>query len=704
MSCIVRDNNGNVEYALAENGERSVLFDSLLRDVPSKAEQLYAVTQTEDFTNDVIREKNLLEKQGVARQFDKNREVFPKDVYDYINRVNMFKEVTKQDRADMIKVLVGFESTDDLFTMLNDAFYNNGLFSPTKKSLKRNGYTDAEINNILSNVELQEDIKDFIRKVGSLSEPISVEYREVPKYRTVSSMEVDRIGRYQSDNPYRVQQAVIQELGGIKNREEFMESVYDSGLDFAKNDFDYLSRFTNVPVFTLENGELIEKPTNNTKELFTEVLTLPSNTKLEKAIDYFLRIPNDIIQESPEQVETLLEDIKNKAIDIGVDLENIIEKYNEKGIDATRGYLIRMQTFVLKDMANTERDIEVFAESHNEFFDISSEQKIDKVLDAPENSIKVEAKDVVPFDMFVNHGLLYTKNDVYRRVDNTLTSEQAIEIALTRIEMFPQEIFKGVNMTKRDKIQQAIEGYIKRLYSQAELGEKQDLDLFIPFAINSLYFGTPINKEVQTKPVSSVIENPIENTDYLVDEFIADLNKEIIKEKHKNSPAYRDFYSNLQISSNGIDFIHTDPISISLAKEYMSEDLKNYFRLKKDSYIDFSTQEESFVEPIVEQRNFYYNFPNSLPLYNKPTTRIDSNTISSENETGDFIRLRDGVYERNINNVFSKLPQNPTDYLRTLETNYTTPRIEKTISLNIQEKQIKQKKYFTKETEPKIEC
>src|SRR5690606_24806520 len=171
-------------------------------------------------------------------------------------------------------------------------------------------------------------------------------------------------------------------------------------------------------------------------------------TKLEKAIDYFLRIPDDIIQDSPEQVETLLEDIKNKAIDIGVDLENIIEKYNEKGIDATRGYLIRMQTFVLKDMANTERDIEVFAESHNEFFDISSEQKIDKVLDVPENSIKVEAKDVVPFDMFVNHGLLYTKNDVYRRVDNTLTPEQAIEIALTRIEMFPQEIFKGVNMTK----------------------------------------------------------------------------------------------------------------------------------------------------------------------------------------------------------------------------------------------------------------
>src|SRR5690606_1302775 len=109
----------------------------------------------------------------------------------------------------------------------------------------------------LFNTELQEDIKDFIRKVGSLSEPISVEYRDVPKYRTVSSMEVDRIGRYQSDNPYRVQQTVIQELGGIKNREEFMESVYDSGLDFAKNDFDYLSRFTNVPVFTLENGELI---------------------------------------------------------------------------------------------------------------------------------------------------------------------------------------------------------------------------------------------------------------------------------------------------------------------------------------------------------------------------------------------------------------------------------------------------------------
>jgi predicted GNAT family acetyltransferase len=809
MACIIKDNNGNPTGATANNGNRSILFDELLKKTPEMAEDAYAIAQSTEFKEETIKpqiaslkqklntqqgvfttnevrvhhkprvnqatgqplsgiEIDLIETptelrgQGRARQalenflkytdtigeevhlfaaprdrqtteeglislyeslgfqsdqflpqqmvrkpksnnaiLDKNGEPRAKDVYEYINRNNSEGiEITKEDRVEIIKTTIGMESTDQLLDTLTDAFYKDGLFSPTKASLKRNGYTEAEATGILTDLSLQSQIKTTIDKIKALPSPISLEDMEVPP-RVFLSLVPNAIGKLQAENPYLLEQEIIDTLGGIKTKEEFDLAVEESGMEVAKDRFDELSQYTEIPVMEVtEEGELVNKPLNNTAEVLTETLTEAPNNNLRDKIDFVLTLPDEIALNEQQDVETLLEDIRAEAIEIGLDLENISTIFNEKPLAETKDFLQSIKVLLREGRTG----IQPFSESYNNYFGIDTEAlRTTKQLNVTPNTIKVENVSKTAYDMFTEHGLLYVGNGMYKKVNNRKTKEELYAAMSTRTELFPSNIFDGINMTNTAAVTEAIRRHTEKQIAKMETSENVDADTMEAFYLNSVFFGSPMNIEAQVKPVRQ-----IQNAEYLTDEFIADFNKKKLQEKLKDSPIYNDFYKNTSINKNGIEFISVDPISMRLAQEYMDGMFKDYLSIKKDSNIEIPAEDLSLEDENFVNRNKYINFAQSLPKLTKPYSRVNENTIRIEDSNENFVRIKDGVYEliqqNGTDSYYYKLPNNTSNYIMVFEdlqvpTEIETPKRDTTPM----EPEVKVTNLFTKQEESKID-
>jgi hypothetical protein len=636
----------------------------------------------------------------IAAQFDKNGEVFAKDVYEYVDRKNAEGiRPTQEDRVNIIKALdAQTPSSDALLERTRKAFYVNGLFAPTMSTLTNNGYTKGEATNILSDISLQARIKENIAKIQNLKEPISIDEVEMP-YSTISSMEPNFVGKYQQANPYIAQKQIVDTLGGIKDRNEFDSAVAENSMEVAKNDFEDLSQYTELTVKEVQpDGTITERKLNRTAEKFQETLTDPSNDELRKEIDYILNIPPDIAQTSQSEIADLLEELREKAVDIGLDLTDIGQKYTEKGIGELTRFLVALRTL-------NAQNLEKFAQVYDSFFDIDTETvETEKIKGATQTTEKIYNKQKTAFEMFAENGLLYQGNNLYKRTNNRKSLEETLDIMEKRPEMFPQEIFDGINMTNMAQVRDRIENYANEQVQEIETGNLFDTDKLKVYFLNTVYFGTPTNIQENIKNVENIVGKEID-TQYLSTDFIADFNKQSLKEKIKGSQKYRDFYSNFNITKDGIEPINTDPLSIQIMEEYMDEDTRNYFSLKKDSNVFTQAEESSYVDDVLAERNRAINSPKSVPLYKGQFEQKSARTIKVKNPTENFIRTRDGVYELTEKNstdgYYAKLPHNTSPYILLTD---MVPEIDVEMdnTEQVKEPEIKISKLFTKQEEQQI--
>ena len=159
----------------------------------------YSLRQNKNFiadnnrTQDAQRVWDKLESLGIAKNnkvlafpeesFDINGEIKAEKVLNYSARQNQTEETLSFVEQSQIKnTLMEFEGVD-LFYTLKEAFYKDGLFNPTAESLRKSDlYSIYEINNILSDVNLQGKIKDTIEKMNNsdveLESPVFVESAE----------------------------------------------------------------------------------------------------------------------------------------------------------------------------------------------------------------------------------------------------------------------------------------------------------------------------------------------------------------------------------------------------------------------------------------------------------------------------------------------------------------------------------------------
>lgn len=163
------------------------------------------------------------------------------------------------------------------------------------------------------------------------------------------------------------------------------------------------------------------------------------------------------------------------------------------------------------------------------------------------------------------------------------------------------------------------------------------------------YFKKPsIQKEVQT--------NIQIDSEYLLNDFVADF----AAEKLKNPT---EFNRQFKITETGIELASNDIITLETIKAYIqdgakySKEIADYSLLSKD--IPNLKEKDSFtVDSVLDKRVKAVNDINSVSRPTTEITIIDEDSFSAPNETQQFIRINNNVYEQQEQGYYNKIQKN----------------------------------------------
>lgn len=653
-----------VASALAEDGEALISdFNSL------GAEGIW-----NKFREAGLAETTTLDGQAVNKTvttpntLDSNGEPLVEDVIKYIQSKNFEgQELSEAEISEVKNMMIGteFGNSSELFTALQRGFMPNGVYNPSETSLVSSGlYTRAEARRLLDNEETQITAYEFIQKLKN-TESVDNTLEIDSSYITLDT-ETNSIGLRNKVNPYLNRQRAIELLGGIKDENIFANQVEAYGLNFARDKFEEFSSMTKVNEVTLDENNLRQKDSFDTlRETMEETLTSPSNIALLENVEYLIDVPLDIWNVEFSNIRTLLEEVEGNAIDIGLDLEGLGEMAYDKTPAEVKEMLRAIRNFTV---AQNEVTFDFLIDQYIEYFELESMPNIKTVGVSQE----VTNKTLVNLDttqdsytLFAEQGLLPLGNNLYQRVNNNATLEEVTDIVyrnlLVNPSLLPVRAFKGglsskgtleqsyiTNEANEVYVKQDIENYTNIRSKEIEHSGEVDTDMLKKMVLFSDFFNTNLNNTANVPSYSqeaSLIEEFPKNADYLTTEFIADFNKQSLKEKAKNSRKYNEYYSNFTVTPKGIELINKDPITIETMRPHLTEDLVNHFRLKKEGF-DFNPEDRLTTElsniPIV-MRNYYKNFPKALPKF-EGRYQMDNGTLIT-NVTPDFLRTNEGVFE-----------------------------------------------------------
>ena len=675
---------------------------TLISDFNNKgAEGVWSNLREQGLTEPMTMGDKVVERiKTTPDSFDINGEPSVSDVITYIQSKNYEGQTLSDVEVNEVRnVMLGttMTSSEELFRALKRAFTPNGMYNPSEQSLMASGvYSKVEARRLLDSEELQLAAYEMMHKLKN-SDTVLNESEVDNKYITVTSS-FNSLGTLRKSNPYINKKNATEILGGIKNETSFYNQAEANDLDFANTKFEELSKLTKLNKTKIEGGRTrTETNLDTLKTRLEETLTLPSDNKLTKNLNYLLEIPNDVWNLEFKNVRTILEDIEANAVDIGLDLSNLNEESYDKTPAEVKSLLNSVRNFVT---LQNESTFEILLGEYITFFDLSETPNV-VTLDLNEATVKktlvYSDTELDSYTLFSEHGLLPLGNNVYQKVNANKTFEQAKEIIYQTLQsgnnIIPKSAFKTeydiTDLKNEEFVKEDITNYVNEEIKKIDNNANYDADVLRNMVLFSKYFNTQLNNDKSTPTITGeidLINNYPQNAEYLKTEFIADFNKKMLKEKVKNSKKYNNFYKHFDISSQGIELINTDPITRREITPYLTDDLVNHFKLKKNG-INIVENNDVPIDTSndIVLRNYYSNYPKALPLY-KETYQMDNGTLISNSDKSPFIRVDEGVFEHieTVGNkaLYSMLNTNDTNF-KTYSRSYITPTLGEISKFNI---------------------
>lgn len=643
-----------------------------------------------------------------ATPFDINREPGLEEVINFLNSQQTPAELEEQEVVDIKLALTGtsLDSSEELYSTLMQGFYPNGILGPTRESLRSTGlYNSSEIDNIMSDTELQQDIDDLIQKLRNTDHTI---YNDLPvdqAYMATSQLGINIIGKSITDNPYINEKEALDTLGGIKNRAEYEDTLYDSNLDYLKGQQDMFPEFSSydrVREMELDqDGNMVQR-TSYTREVLQETVKVPENNDVINNIAYLESITKDIWDSSPKEIKQILKQIREDSSDIAIDLDSLEESYD----DMSREEILSMLNTVADYLTNpSEANLDKLAQTLDTYSstDITPKERVVKVQPQSrgENLVYLNTKQKA-YDLFVTNGLLPLGNNVYQAVRNNdsldvmynnlylnilnnpqILPESAYRTALEQDGSLNRSVLN--NPRNMESVMQDIRNHVQAQTKLIENGtQPRDMENLERMYISAVYFNTKLENTMPTPTVESQmdsIENPVTNAQYLSTEYISDFRSAQIKEKQKNSKAYQNYYSNVRVTERGLELINSDPISVLKMQPYMDQQMKDYMSLHKYNFKQETVPNERPVTKLVK-RNYYVNYPEALPTFRGEYSTLSNRSLAAKS-TEEFIKVNGKIYEAvkgtGQYTFYSQLDTNPGDY-KNYATDLSMPELDVEVS------------------------
>lgn len=580
----------NVSRENRGKGYAKAMYSYVARKMIAEGQNLYGDTSRTE-TNSIWESLGASNKIIYAKPlnaFNTNGEIYAENVLEYATQLNENTEPLSFEEQNEVRMMMAefpeIEDSDELADSLTKAFYNEGVFAPTKNSL-RQLYSKYESDLILSDVNILGIVKESIEKLKRTGKI----YNTTVLPATYKTNELNLFGKLKVENPYIIDQDIIEQYGGVENAD--LSEIKNRSITQ-----EYLDQFKRIPA-VYENGvPIIEQV------IYTNAIKTVDDPKVFEAVDALIS--------APELVDTskLEQKLSNWMLNYGINIEGF-----------TKDLLPSLKNFIENPSAE---NTQIFSDKYREVFNIPVKQR--------EYVTKIENKerDLVYIQTSKSEQQLFDEMDLLQT--ETANTYHKIE----RVDF--EDMKRAFNLSDDITELQAYKDYFN--YNTKSVSEIQE---FYPLELTH-------------------------SLGYLTDEFISDMNVEILKNPQS------ELYNKFKITEKGIEMIYQDPISISQITSYLLEPTNLNIALQEYSII--SKQMPNLVDTNVQILNNKYN--NRLLAVNNfekvkvadsDFIKLNTETVIAKNETSEFINVENELFElvnkQKNQNIYKKIEKNlNTDY------------------------------------------
>lgn len=630
-----------------------------------------------------------------SSHFDKNKEVLPTVLINYVKAEQTKNKKLSFDQKQDIKnalLTLPYADSQEMSEALQKAFYDkNGEFTVVESKLKGiyNGY---EIANIISDRELQKEIKSTLEALKNNDDLITNNTYYSDDFLSKETR-MNSLGKMVNNNPLAIEQAVIQELGGINNENEFADKVENLEIPNLVTEGLYTSmqEFKRIPEMKIEGDALTAVNSNDVKVQLEQTFAIVEDQSISNDIIYLNELSQDLYDANIEDVKDLIKEIEKKAAKQGVDIIGLSDKVFAKNRDEIYDLLESLNTLIT---IPSDSSFNEFINQHQLVFEteIIASVKVQKTTtDNLNKSLVYLDTKVSEYDLFDKFNLIKVSKGVYQRVKKEelpalyqkLYGISQYNEGILPIEAYPFANEGGIlnlstlrNAENRDIITADMQRFVENEVSKLDLPNiSTDNTVLQQMVINKYAFNHPVSSK-ETVNIQEEFNNftAFDGSEaYLKTDFIADFYVDYLAEKIKDSNKFKNFYSNFGVNEKGITLLKDDLITIETIKDYLKD--SNIKRAKDLANYSLLTEQIPNLKEVAEPdtyfnrdflRAFYSNNPQALDKLQQDYKILSPTAILVKNNVAGFVRVKNGVYElletRDNNSFYEMIPVNNSEY------------------------------------------
>ena len=633
---------------------------------------------------------------------DKNGEPHLEDILNFDRFIR--NEHTKITPAEIYEVSNNFgnsvENMEEFYKEMNKTFFPNGYFEINTDLLFNSKlYTKGEAMYVLEHPEVQSNMKRVFEAVRKeyLANNTYLENtmdnsqfdEELIQYKD----EIDDLGKVQKEDPIEVENYLKDKLAGVSDRtmfdkiaekiEEYPSFVqrYNSDKTFADNVFSKYSNMSKIfRAQVIKDKFSVRTKGSRFATMYETLQYSDKSMELDQDLNFLKGVDEFVWNSEKEDVKALLQEYEAKLLSFNIDAIGLSEMYDKKSKTEIVEFLDKVNDFVKSVKSNTHSvaDIENLAKTMDEFFgnDMSRDKIYKKVSETNRNKTLVDiTSEKSDIELFESQGLVKTADGFYQKVavEETLDESynKAVDAIIENPSLINRYYFKNIPFYKdgkfdseavmdeinREEVKEAVKTYIREKAQDLNLlTDEINAETAQKLTIYKLMNKNPLNTEKMPNFVREEVkfQNFNGNYHYLTNNFHADFQNYILKNKLKNTSLYNNVLKYFEVSENGIS-LKTDNNTIkqrirnSFITDQTFENLRQYSIISKNKTMQelFEFENDGIRRHnAVENQRYYYSNNFSQMERFKGDYEVSDNVMVANNTTDRFLRVKEGFFEK----------------------------------------------------------
>lgn len=592
-------------------------------------------------------------------------------------------------------------SMEELYQEINRTFFPSSYFQINPDLLMESKlYSKGEAITLLNHPEVQRNVQRLFEAVRKeyMSNNIYLENtldnskfsEELVQYKD----EVDDLGKVQKEDPIEVENYFKENLAGVKDRQLFNNIVsnlkeypqfvnrFENDLGFAEMVFNKYSNMTKIfRLQDIKDEVRVRRKGATFSKMFETLRHSEKGLEIGQDTAFLKRLDNFVWDSNAKEVVGMLRDIEEKFVDYNIDVIGLSEQYYKKSKEDILNFVENLYNFTEKLKSNDyiTEDIEKLSEDIDTFFgrdNVGADAKYEKVSENNRNKTLVElSSEKSDLELFEQQRLIKTSDGYYQKVNVKDTLEEAYDEAvsviinnpnvinnyfLKSLPFFKNGMFNRLEVQKPENVEMVKEAF--REFIRKESNKLNDPSLknrtetAQKWTIYKLMNKNPLNTEKMPNFASEALkyQKYRGNYHYLTNNFHADFQNYILKNKFNNTSLYNNVLKYFEVNENGIHLNTNNPlikerIKNSYIQDEMFEHLKQYALLSKHpSMQDLFEYEEDIVNnnSMIELERYYYSNNFSQMKSFKGDYRVNGDILVANNIADNFIRVKEGLFEK----------------------------------------------------------